>query len=813
MVMSQISKLALELNPFRSPLDGASDSSYVAGSTLNERAILYSELANTKQMAPSLKEDLDKLLISSETPKAEAIKAKELGEAALERAKKSGDTSGAGHIYLALADVQIAAKEEDWINEAIDVALEALSIFQDGEDKKLAGYANLTVASLYYQRNHGHEVNEFASAALTIFEELEDQLGLAKTYHTLALQYVISQQFSQATKLASDALDIYKKLGDTENEAFEQSALATWYLEQGRPLEASSAALKALSLMRALKVSPGRELNSLGLAVKCLIAKFNAKKAVELAKKTVDHYEEQETEEFNRCLPKAQCILSAAYTANGDTEDAQQAAEEGMDAAKSLSDSSMELACMHQKAAALFEGEEVEGASQVMDEALNFAESEDNKFEIGEAGRVLAKLYLQQQDNMDQALAVAEQAKGAFEEHSKLGEAQASILIGAIRSEQGDTPSALTAVEESVEAYADLGHSMGQATALQVLAMMQIQMEDVDAGLQTATRRKEVWEDLNNHQRAADAMLPIVDLYLSCEEFGTAESMAKEGAGLAKRAGNAKAEAQHNIILTSVYLAQLGREDVKAIDEHHMASHQRDMRDKAFTAVNTAVKLSGIMGDKGLRATSMLLRAQVLTWTFRADNAIKSAKEAEMLFVNLGNKIGEVSSLLLQANLLVMSDDDGKAQELANKAWELGEEMEDDMIKDEAQKILEKIEAKARARAPVMPQMMVVQQEQFDMGAGGAGDSIAMAPKAKGLDMSTTKVKLLELLKNSVTSDDEIEEDTPLMEAGMDSLSSVQFINECAREFAMSLSPSVVFDFPTIAALTNHLVEESMSVV
>eukprot|EP00438_Fugacium_kawagutii_P022592 Skav212130 [mRNA] locus=scaffold1323:71720:77297:+ [translate_table: standard] len=45
--------------------------------------------------------------------------------------------------------------------------------------------------------------------------------------------------------------------------------------------------------------------------------------------------------------------------------------------------------------------------------------------------------------------------------------------------------------------------------------------------------------------------------------------------------------------------------------------------------------------------------------------------------------------------------------------------------------------------------------------------------------------------------------DSPLMEAGMDSLSSVQLVTEVSKEFAMSLSPSLVFDFPNVSVGTQ----------
>jgi len=81
----------------------------------------------------------------------------------------------------------------------------------------------------------------------------------------------------------------------------------------------------------------------------------------------------------------------------------------------------------------------------------------------------------------------------------------------------------------------------------------------------------------------------------------------------------------------------------------------------------------------------------------------------------------------------------------------------------------------------------------------------------KGLDPEVTRSKVAELAMNAIANDEEgIEADVPLMEAGVDSLGSVQLVTDLGREFKLTLSPSAVFDFPTVRALADHLVEESL---
>merc|ERR1719382_1421920 len=109
---------------------------------------------------------------------------------------------------------------------------------------------------------------------------------------------------------------------------------------------------------------------------------------------------------------------------------------------------------------------------------------------------------------------------------------------------------------------------------------------------------------------------------------------------------------------------------------------------------------------------------------------------------------------------------------------------------------------------PAMMQQMMPAQ-----GGGGEGQvaqaaaPASVAAKPKGLDPAFVRKQLMTFVKDVMATDDELELDSPFMEAGMDSLSSVSLMSMVAKEFQMALSPSLVFDFPTVRALEDHLVE------
>jgi thioesterase domain-containing protein/acyl carrier protein len=55
---------------------------------------------------------------------------------------------------------------------------------------------------------------------------------------------------------------------------------------------------------------------------------------------------------------------------------------------------------------------------------------------------------------------------------------------------------------------------------------------------------------------------------------------------------------------------------------------------------------------------------------------------------------------------------------------------------------------------------------------------------------------------------EELNADEPLMEAGLDSLAATQLVRELAISFELSLSPTLLFDYPTMNVLSLHLCEK-----
>merc|ERR1711879_704373 len=108
---------------------------------------------------------------------------------------------------------------------------------------------------------------------------------------------------------------------------------------------------------------------------------------------------------------------------------------------------------------------------------------------------------------------------------------------------------------------------------------------------------------------------------------------------------------------------------------------------------------------------------------------------------------------------------------------------------------------------PMMPVMDTRDALGEDLGASSA----AMEPaKPKGLDRLMVGDMLHGMLREMVGV--QMESDTPFMDAGVDSLMSIEFRSQVNQAFAgLGLASTLTFDYPTIRELTQHIVDKSLA--
>mmetsp|Transcript_77547 Transcript_77547/g.146335 ORF Transcript_77547/g.146335 Transcript_77547/m.146335 type:complete len:682 (-) Transcript_77547:84-2129(-) len=205
--------------------------------------------------------------------------------------------------------------------------------------------------------------------------------------------------------------------------------------------------------------------------------------------------------------------------------------------------------------------------------------------------------------------------------------------------------------------------------------------------------------------------------------------------------------------------------------------------------------------------------AAVLLLMFQAEIARKNAKEAIQVInqaANLHRKLGNqkeaATALLLSVQPYAMCGKKEKCISAAEKGLLLFQEINDRAGKKWAQDLIKQLkEGPKQDKAAEAPEAGV------EAAAPTSAAPAAQTQIKPALDFDAVLNQVLEVAKNAVSEEDMIMEDSPLMDNGMDSLSSVSFRNQLMQRFkGINLPASLIFDHPNIRAITSEIVERSI---
>ena len=111
-----------------------------------------------------------------------------------------------------------------------------------------------------------------------------------------------------------------------------------------------------------------------------------------------------------------------------------------------------------------------------------------------------------------------------------------------------------------------------------------------------------------------------------------------------------------------------------------------------------------------------------------------------------------------------------------------------------------------KLRTKSQPQLVVKK-------APAAADNVSVQAAAPEVE-EEPKMSLEEVVTNvsrlssKMMGTKELDVDAPLMESGLDSLTSVELINELSSAFGVQLSATTPYDYPTVKELSKHIVEK-----
>lgn len=733
-----------------------------------------------------------------------------VADSELQIARTAGDKRAEACMLMMHAEVKTYMRGRTNLTKALDHALEAKDLFVSLKDKKMEGTAQLALMNIYFLKGKCKECLEAAKEASKIFKALGDTVGEAKAEHGHALSYVIKADYESMLKHAKKALDIYRTVGNKRSEAFQLSCLAQIHLLNDKPQKALPLAHEGLAITRDVShAQKATEAFMLLLVCEALAGINRQQPALKEAKKGLRRFQDEGDQ--RGVVMGLEVVLYAHYELEA-YDEAVTTAEEALDVLHEFGDKRMELNMQFLISVMHMRREEPKQAMEALKSALDLAQELDDQEEEANVQRGIADVHLSEGSTRE-ALSAANEARTLYESiEDPLGEASALIMTSFANIGE-DNEKALSAATEASEIYAEQEDIDGESMAQSLICQLLMQSQRFDEALEAAQRKHDLWEDIGNKKEMAYALNFISQAHVASDNPEEALRAATEGKALAETVGEKRLDVAFCLELVQVYVMLMDREtgSTPAFTDSSVKALKF-----ATEAVSTATKHLTKKEDKGLRARALLWRAQVLFYCNNGNEALRVATSAEKLFKDAKRDGGASEALTLQAYVHESTQQQEKAMEMAGTALELARGSGDQRAEEAALAFFDMVERKEQERKAAE---MAAQQAFFAQGAAfqavaagptdvaDAGPVSVAAPK--GLDPVMTKNKLMRMVKDVIASDDDLETDSPFMEAGMDSLSSVQLMTEVSKEFQLSLSPSLIFDFPTVRAMVDHLVEES----
>merc|ERR1711879_1142767 len=116
---------------------------------------------------------------------------------------------------------------------------------------------------------------------------------------------------------------------------------------------------------------------------------------------------------------------------------------------------------------------------------------------------------------------------------------------------------------------------------------------------------------------------------------------------------------------------------------------------------------------------------------------------------------------------------------------------------------------KAMPKAKAAPQMAEApaQDKAAPVARTGGGGPLQVTA---GMDPGIVSAKILEIATAIIGDEEGIDADTPLMQAGLTSNTAVMLRDELSKDLpGVKLPPTLMFDYPSISAIADFVVEQA----
>jgi tetratricopeptide (TPR) repeat protein/acyl carrier protein len=408
----------------------------------------------------------------------------------------------------------------------------------------------------------------------------------------------------------------------------------------------------------------------------------------------------------------------------------------------------------------------------------------------------------------------------------------------------GDSKDAITVAIDARETFEKAGDTKAEASACLALSGAHRAAKKYDRAATAAKAAQEIAYQEEDEKGEAVALGIMADVYMQDDKFDKAVRSAEQARRLWKGLQNMPAEANALNVIAQAHVNLQHKKD--AMDGASGVASKADGWEKALKAGREALKISRELSDEqngGLFcATALCTMAEVYLAKKSGAEALENANEAVALFMEGKEEASAAYAWVLCAQADILLEDYNQARDDSMEGIEIFKNAGDSRGESYAQSVFDLAEKLAPAPAASfdfaqMQAMMAAQgggggsaqwkfppSAQKSMAAaqptpsagpekGGAvkkreGGSTLAVNSDMSVDVVIAKIK--EIAMGIVGDDEDIEVDTPLMQAGLTSNTAVTLRDELSQDLpGINLPPTLLFDYPSIDGIANFIIDKA----
>eukprot|EP00931_Biecheleriopsis_adriatica_P103251 TRINITY_DN78110_c0_g1_i1.p1 TRINITY_DN78110_c0_g1~~TRINITY_DN78110_c0_g1_i1.p1 ORF type:complete len:852 (-),score=243.95 TRINITY_DN78110_c0_g1_i1:59-2527(-) len=733
--------------------------------------------------------------------------------------RETGERYGEAMMLMVLADLIFEGKRipesrrgNKKRQEVMEKANKALQIFKTLGEKKFEAYSLCVVSTGSLCQNEPDKALASAEEAVETFRALGDRLGEAKALHTCSVAVaggsMTRSSYEKGIQFDEEAATIYAQLGLQRMLAWQNNCIAKWYLSFDKPRNALSFAKESLRILRELRYGKGWQPEACGNLCRAMLGVADVKGAFRLAEECLQQFEGQ-GDLHGQILSLENLVDLHMESDNlyerGDMNEALLSAERAVALCKQLGDRKWEASALSRAAQANLRLGQVEEALKAVTESSALLD------DLGEQALRSSVLQtaievLMAKGDVRAALEVASEVRRIAKDLGKRSnEAYAMLLQAQLHHASGQFETALSTVEEAQIIFQQVKDKKGEGSCWSVIADVRKSMGEKAEALRAARTTQVLYQQAGDKKSQAYAMKASTSLFVATASDQEAVRSANEALAVARASGELKAEVEMlNLVaqatLNAIIKTSQGMEDADAV--MYITQHEAQATKHAREAAAMARKL----GDKQMTGIATYSLAQCHAVAGRTAAACQAAFECRELLRQTWDRQGEAMAVLMQSESAVLNGQMQQGREWAKEAIEMFKALNDTDGAQKATQTLEQIEEFAGALGGGRGYPAKAEEHR-----GPEETVVSAAPVQKKPALSPEKARDLakKVALEAIGGDEDVTLDDALMDIGLDSLAAIAFREQLSHNSGIPLPSTLIFDYPSLSAVADHLVESS----